>query len=130
MLKNMRHSNPVISNLFMGSQSRNFGVLQEYNERRNKKLTNNILCTDRPTYWVTSARPSNFGDPLDAKTKVDNWFDENRLWNEENRDYEIKRAQMYMVQGFILSAYVIGIKTIVNVIYAQMITRTRYVRDS
>ena len=37
---------------------------------------------------------------------------------------------MYMVQGFILSAYVIGIKNIVNVIYAQMITRTRYVRDS
>ena len=71
-----------------------------------------------------------FGDPLDTKTKVDNWFDENRLWNEENRDYEIKRAQMYMVQGFILSAYVIGIKNIVNVIYAQMITRTRYVRDS
>ena len=106
MLKNMRHSNPVISNLFskystsnliVGSQSRNFGVLQEYNERRNKKLTNNILCTDRPTYWVTSARPSNFGDPLDTKTKVDNWFDENRLWNEENRDYEIKRAQIYML---------------------------------
>ena len=79
---------------------------------------------------MTSSRPSNFGDPLDTKTKVDNWFDENRLWNEENRDYEIKRAQMYMVQGFILSAYVIGIKNIVNVIYAQMITRTRYVRDS
>ena len=29
-------------------------------------------------YWVTSSRPSNFGDPLDAKTKADNWFDENR----------------------------------------------------
>jgi hypothetical protein len=29
-------------------------------------------------YWITSSRPSNFGDPLDAKTKVDNWFDENR----------------------------------------------------
>ena len=57
---------------------RNFGIMQEYNERRNKKLINNFLLTDRPHYWVTSSRPSNFGDPLDAKTKADNWFDENR----------------------------------------------------
>jgi len=79
---------------------------------------------------LTSTRPSNFGDHLDTKTKVDNWFDENRLWNEENRDYEIKRAQMYMMQGFILSGYFIGIKAILGVIYGQMITHTRYVRDS
>lgn len=76
---------------------RNFGIMQEYNERRNKKLINNFLLNDRPMYWVTSSRPSNFGDPLDAKTKADNWFDENRVWNEENRDYEVRRAQMYMV---------------------------------
>ena len=58
--------------------SRPFGIMQEYNERKNKKLTNNLLTTDRNMYWVTSSRPSNFGDPIDAKTKVDNWFDENR----------------------------------------------------
>ena len=57
---------------------RNFGIMQEYNERRNKKLINNFAVTDRPMYWVTSSRPSNFGDPLDTKTKADNWFDENR----------------------------------------------------
>jgi len=77
--------------------TKNFGILQDYNERRNKKLTNGFLLNDRPMYWVTSSRPSNFGDPLDAKTKADNWFDENRVWNEENRDYEVKRAQLYMV---------------------------------
>jgi len=82
---------------FIATPSRNFGILQEYRERKNKKLINNLLCTERPTYWVTSSRPSNFGDPLDTKTKADNWFDENRLWNEENKDYEIKRAQMYMM---------------------------------
>lgn len=89
-----------------------------------------MLINDRPMYWVTSSRPSNFGDPLDTKTKADNWFDENRSWNEENRDYEIKRAQMYMVQGFILGSYVLGVKTVLTVIYNQMITRTRYIRDS
>jgi hypothetical protein len=101
----------------VASQSRNFGIIQEYNDRKNKKLINNLLVSDRPMYWVTSSRPSNFGDPLDAKTKADNWFDENRLWNEENRDYEIKRAQMYMLQGFVLGSYALFAKTIVSVIY-------------
>ena len=65
--------------IVMASQPvRNFGIMQEYNERRNKKLINNFQLNDRPMYWVTSSRPSNFGDPLDAKTKADNWFDENR----------------------------------------------------
>lgn len=110
--------------------TRSFGIIQEYSDRKNKKLINNLLVTQRPTYWLTSSRPSNFGDPLDTKTKADNWFDENRLYNEENRDYEIKRAQMYMLQGFILSGYAIGIKTIASCIYGQMITNTRYVRDT
>ena len=91
--------------------------MQEYNERRNKKLINNFALTDRPMYWVTSSRPSNFGDPLDQKTKADNWFDDNRVWNEENRDYEVRRAQMYMVQGFILGNYILGVKTLVTIIY-------------
>merc|ERR1719311_703066 len=110
--------------------TRNFGILQDYRDRQSKKLINNVLCTDKPMYWVTSSSPSNFGDPLDAKTKPDNWFDENRLWNEENKDYEIKRAQIYMLQGFVVSFYCLGIKTIVSVIYNQMITRNRYIRDS
>ena len=96
---------------------REFGILQDYNDRKNKKLTNNLLVNDRPHYWVTSSRPSNFGDPIDTKTKADNWFDENRLWNEENKDYEIKRAQMYMVQGFVISSYMLGIKTLITCLY-------------
>lgn len=52
------------------------------------------------------------------------------MWNEENRDYEIRRAQTYMVQGFIISSYVLGVKTILTVIYNQMITRNRYIRDT
>lgn len=35
-----------------------------------------------------------------------------------------------MLQGFVLSSYVLGIKTIATVVYNQMITRTRYIRDS
>jgi ubiquinol-cytochrome c reductase iron-sulfur subunit len=88
------------------------------------------LINEEPKFWVTSSRPSNFGDPLDAKTKIDNWFDENRLWNEENRDYEIKRAQIYMLQGFVISGYVLGEKTIIPCLYQHMVTRVRYIRDT
>jgi hypothetical protein len=40
-----------------------------------------------------------------------------RVWNEENRDYEIKRAQIYMLQGFVISSYVLGVKQILTVVY-------------
>ena len=53
-----------------------------------------------------------------------------RAWNEENRDYEVRRAQLYMVQGFILGNYILGVKTLVTMLYNQMITRDRYVRDT
>jgi len=37
---------------------------------------------------------------------------------------------MYMMQGFILSGYVLGVKTALTMVYHHMITRTRYIRDS
>lgn len=76
----MVHHFVIIANalFWIGQTVRDFGLREEYNQRRNKKLTNNLLTTDRNMHWVTSSRPSNFGDPLDVKTKVDNWFDENR----------------------------------------------------
>jgi len=40
-----------------------------------------------------------------------------RAWNEENRDYEVRRAQIYMLQGFVLGNYVLGVKVIISVIY-------------
>jgi hypothetical protein len=120
----------MLTSAFRRVAARNFGIVQEYNERKNKKLINNMHLTEEPKFWVTSSRPSNFGDHLDVKTKADNWFDDNRVWNEESKDYEIRRAQIYMLQGFILSSYVLGIKTVATVVYNQMITRTRYIRDS
>ena len=35
-----------------------------------------------------------------------------------------------MLQGFVISSYVLGLKTILMVIYNQMITRNRYIRDT
>lgn len=125
-----RHLTRRISKMNKLFSLRNFGIMSEYQDRRNKKLVGNLMLNEEPMFWLTSSRPSNFGDHLDTKTKVDNWFDENRVWNEESKDYLIKRAQIYMLQGFIVSSYVMGLKAVATVIYHQMITRVRYIRDS
>lgn len=87
----------MLMNRAVYRQVRPFSIVSEYNERKNKKLINNLHVMEEPKFWVTSSRPANFGDPIDTKTKADNWFDENRVYNEENKDYEIRRAQIYMV---------------------------------
>ena len=35
-----------------------------------------------------------------------------------------------MLQGFVISSYILGIKTVLTVVYHQMITRNRYIRDT
>jgi len=110
--------------------NKNFGILSEYNNRKNKKLIGGGLFTEEQKFWVTTARPPNFGDHLDVRTKLDNWFDENRLYNEENRDYEIKRAQLYIYHGFNIAFYALCMKYGVFIVYQWLIGRTRYIRDT
>jgi hypothetical protein len=79
---------------------------------------------------VTSCRPLNFGDHLDTRAKLDNWFDENRLYNEENRDYEARRAQQYIYHGLNIFFYVLCAKYSVFILYQWLIGRERYIRDT
>jgi ubiquinol-cytochrome c reductase iron-sulfur subunit len=55
-----------------------FGLLSEYNERKDKKLTGTHLMPEAPLYHVTPTRPGNFGDHIDFKINIDNFFEENR----------------------------------------------------
>lgn len=36
------------------------------------------MVPDKPQFFVTSSRPGNFGDHIDLKVNIDNWFEENR----------------------------------------------------
>jgi hypothetical protein len=58
--------------------NRSFSLLTDYKERRDKKLLGTHLIPDTPTYHVTPTRPGNFGEHLDFKINIDNWFEENR----------------------------------------------------
>lgn len=53
----------------------NFGLITDYNERASKKLNHNHSIPDKQNFFVTSARPGNFGDHIDFKVTLDNWFD-------------------------------------------------------
>jgi len=77
--------------------ARNFGIISEYNERRNKKLVKNFLVEDKPQFFVTNVRPANFGDNVDMTVQLDNWFDENRVHNEH--ETEIRRTQIYVLSA-------------------------------
>lgn len=109
---------------------RNFGIIKEYTERKNRKLIGGGYFTPEQKFWVTSARPSNFGDHMDVRTKLDNWFDENRVYNEENRDYEVRRAQLYIYHGFNMVFFALMAKYGVLIGYQWLIGRTRYIRDT
>ena len=119
-----------VSLKFMCIQRGNFSILSDYNDRKNKKLVGHALFTEEPKFWVTTARPPNFGDHLDVRTKLDNWFDENRIHNEENRDYEIRRAQLYLYHGFNMSFFVIAAKYGLLGVYQYLHGRTRYIKDT
>ena len=43
-------------------------------------MTKTHLVLEKPQYFTTSTRPGNFGDHIDFKANLDNWFDENRYY--------------------------------------------------
>jgi ubiquinol-cytochrome c reductase iron-sulfur subunit len=129
-ISKLQLSKTQLSNSLTKYSKKNFGVLADYNKRKNQKVIGGALFTPEQKFWVTSARPSNFGDHLDVRTKLDNWFDENRVYNEENKDYEVRRAQLYIYHGFNMAMYVLAAKYMTFVTYQFFIGRKRYVRDT
>lgn len=77
--------------------SRRFGLAKDYKERLQQKLTGTHKISPTYQFFTTPTRPSNFGDHLDFKVNIDNWFDENRMHNEEN--VEVRRTQMYLLNA-------------------------------
>ncbi len=106
----------------------NFGLISEYNERSSKKLNNNHSVPDKPQFFVTSARPGNFGDHIDFKTNLDNWFDENRVHNEH--ETEIRRTQIYMLNAVYYAAMANFARLYVVAIIGRLNGWTRYDRNT
>lgn len=59
-----------------------FGLISEYNARSKKNFDGTHLMPEKAQFFTTSSRPGNFGDHIDFTATIDNWFDENRVYNE------------------------------------------------
>lgn len=78
--------------LFKKNIRRNFGILQDYRKRAAEKLIGTHKVMASPKFFTTPTRPSNYGDHLDLKVTIDNWFEENRVHNEAAGDTDIRRT--------------------------------------
>lgn len=103
-------------------------MITEYNERANKKLNNFHEIPDKPMFFTTTSRAGNFGDHIDMKVSIDNWFDANRVHNEHETD--IKRTQYYTLSA----VYYAGLLNLARLYAVGVIGRlngwTRYDRNT
>ncbi|EGR27720.1 ubiquinol-cytochrome c iron-sulfur subunit, putative [Ichthyophthirius multifiliis] len=105
-----------------------FGLLQEYNNRLHQKLINGHQVEDKPTFFVTASRPGNFGDHIDFKANIDNWFDENRAHNEHETD--IRRTQLYTLSAIYYGAILSFARLYVMGVIGRLNGWKRYERDT
>ena len=61
---------------------RGFGIARDYKNRVEQKLNGTHMIPETAQFFTTPTRPSNFGEHIDFKVNIDNWFDENRVHNE------------------------------------------------
>ena len=98
-------------------RKRTMGILSEYQKRAEIKTAKTHIVSETPQFFVTPNRPSNFGDHIDMKVQLDNWFEENRVHNEENP--EIKRTQIYLMNA----AFYAGVFSLARVFAIGVIGR-------
>ena len=107
---------------------RSFGLAQDYKTRLEKKLTGTHQVPNTYTFFTTPTRPSNFGDHVDVKVCVDNWFEENRVHNEEFSD--VRRTQIYLLSAINWGGiFAVGRIVALGVI-GRMVGWKRYDRDT
>lgn len=77
--------------------SKYFGIASDYKTWVEEKITGTHKIPATATFFTTSTRPSNFGEHIDMKVNIDNWFDENRIHNEEA--VEVRKTQIYLLNA-------------------------------
>ena len=107
---------------------RTFGLLQEYKRRAGKKLVNNASLEEPNKFFVTSSRPGNFGEHVDMKVSVDNWFEDNRLFNEGDTD--VKRTQVYILNAVFLGGVLSLCRMLAMGVIGRLNGWKRYDRDT
>ena len=107
---------------------RTFSLLKEYQRRLEKKTINGISVRDPNKFFTTGSRPGNFGEHIDLKATLDNWYEDNRVHNEENTDS--RRTQIYMVNALFLGGILAFSRMMAMGVMGRLNGWTRYDRDT
>lgn len=108
--------------------SRRFGVLEDYQRRVKEKMLGTHKILSSPKFFITPARPSNFGDHIDHKVAIDNWFDENRLHNEG--ESEIRKTQIYLANTLAMGGALAVGRLLALAVIGRLSGWKRYDRDT
>ncbi len=107
---------------------RAFGLARDYRDRLQTKLAGTHQVPTTHTFFTTPTRPSNFGDHLDMKVNIDNWFEENRIHNEEN--VETRRAQIYLINAVAWGGVAAFARLLALGVIGRLVGWKRYDRDT
>lgn len=103
-------------------------MLKEYQRRLEIKTTKGISVSEPSKFFTTGSRPGNFGEHLDFKATIDNWYETNRLFNEDDTD--TRRTQVYLVNAIMLGSTVAIARLLALGVIGRLNGWTRYDRDT
>lgn len=86
------------------------------------------MVPDQQQYYVTPSRPGNFGDHIDFKANIDDFFEQNRTHNEE--DVSLKRTQSYMLNALFYGALMSYARVYALGVIGRLNGWKRYDRDT
>ena len=108
--------------------SRTFSLMKEYQRRLSKKTTKAVSIEDHNTFFTSGSRPGNFGEHVDLKVNIDNWYEDNRIHNEENTDS--RRTQVYMMNAVFIGGVMAFSRMMAMGVIGRLNGWTRYDRDT
>ena len=107
---------------------RSFGFIRDYQSRKEEKLLNTHKVDTSPKFFTTPTRPSNFTNHIDHKVNIDNWFEDNRMYNEE--DTEVRKTQIYLLNTLAWGGVVAISRLLALGVIGRLSGWTRYDRDT
>ena len=107
---------------------RSFGILRDFHERSALEFQGTHKVNQTQLFFTTPTRPGNFGDHIDVKAQVDNWFDENRIHNEEDTD--VRKTQVYLMDALFLSGMISLSRVLACGVIGRLSGWKRYDRDT
>lgn len=105
-----------------------FGIYTDVTQRTGQKMQEVHKVKFGPELYATTTRPGNFGNHLDLQLNIDNWFDENRLYNEHETN--IKRAHLQFIDAAFFGSFISILKMLSLGLFGYLLVQQDYDEDT